>query len=126
MGSEQTKKGPDYYESLKEKYEEFIAGNELLAVPSVMEAVNTKRISLLMTDVELRKFIGVSREGMEETLKNLNIRVKVLARRSNTMWDVLLVSEEEAKSLAGSILAMKAVRLQTEYMGTWKTWITIH
>lgn len=121
MGSEQTKKGPDYYESLKEKYEEFIAGNELLAVPSVMEAVNTKRISLLMTDVELRKFIGVSREGMEETLKNLNIRVKVLARRSNTMWDVLLVSEEEAKSLAGSILAMKAVRLQTEYMGTWKT-----
>lgn len=47
--------------------------------------------------------------------------MKVLARGSNDMWDILLVSEEEAKSLSGSILATKAVRLQTEYMGAQKT-----
>lgn len=37
------------------------------------------------------------------------------------MWDILLDSEESAKRLAGSILKTKMVRMQTEYMGTWKT-----
>lgn len=54
---------------------------------------------------------------MEEALKTVNLAPRVLARRSNAMWDILLANEE-AKKLAGTILMTKAVRLQTEYMGT--------
>lgn len=90
------KKGPDYYEGLKEKFQPFIVGTELLAVTLVTETVNTRTISLFTTD---KVFISISKEGMEEALKGLNIGVKALARRSNAMWDILLVWEEEAKSL---------------------------
>lgn len=34
---------------------------------------------------------------MEEALKSLEIQTKVLARRSNAMWDILLVNEEQSK-----------------------------
>lgn len=47
---------------------------------------------------------------MKETLKSLNIGVKVLNRRSNNMRDA-------AKSLAGNILTTKSVKFQIEYMG---------
>lgn len=63
---------------------------------------------------------------MEEALKNLNIAPKVLAESSNAMWDVLLATEDKAKKLTGSILTSKSVRLQTEYLGTRKTRITLH
>lgn len=42
------------------------------------------------------------------------------------MWDILLVPEEVEKALVGSTLSTKTMRLQTEYMGTRKTWITLH
>lgn len=53
------------------------------------------------------KLIGVSREIMEGALKCLNIAPNLLAKRSNAMWDILLATEEEARSLAGSILSTK-------------------
>lgn len=40
-----------------------------------------RTISLLISDINIRKLVGVSREGMEEALKCVNIIVKVLARR---------------------------------------------
>lgn len=70
----------------------------------------------LMTDVKSSKCIIVNRESMEEALKSLNIGDKVLALQSNARWDILLQTEEAAKSLAGSILTTKSLRLQTEYM----------
>lgn len=70
-------------------------------------------------------FIDVSKEAIEEALKILQIQPKVLAHRSNTMWDVLLANEGQAKNLAGSILTRKSVCLQTEYMGTQKTTFTL-
>lgn len=92
-----------------------------------MEAVAAKTISLLMANIKLRKFIAVSREVMEEALKALKIGTKVLARRSNAIWDILLAMEEAMKTLAGSILTMKMLRqLQMKYMGTQKTCITLH
>lgn len=92
----------------------------------MLDAANTRIISLLTTNVKAQKFIRVSRETMEEALKSLNIVPKVKARRSNAMWDILQATEQEAKQLARSILKSKAVRLQTEYMGTRKSKITIH
>lgn len=61
-----------------------------------------------------------------ETLKSLKIGPKILARRSNEPWDILLATEEKAKMLAGSTLAIKSVSLQTEYKGARRTNITGH
>lgn len=33
-----------YYADLKSKYEEFIKGNEILTIPEVLNAVNTRKI----------------------------------------------------------------------------------
>lgn len=120
------KKGPEYYNILREEYGKFSSGNEVIAVPSDMEAINTRTIYLLTTDVKTRKLIGVSRDLMEESLMSFNIGAKVLTHRSNDMWDLLLVTEEAVKSLTGNILTTKSVRLQTEYTGTQKTRITLH
>lgn len=76
-----------------------------------METVNTPTISLLVTDIKTRKLIAVNREVMKKALQNLQIAAKILARRSNAMWDNLLVTEDAAKSLTGCILTTKAVRL---------------
>lgn len=53
---------------------------------------------------------------MEKALKILHIGTKILARRSNALWDILLATKEEAKMLAGSTLITKSIRLQSEYM----------
>lgn len=100
--------------------------NELLPVPSLLEAVNTKTIPLLATNVKTHKLSAVNRDCREEALKILNIGAKVLARRSNAMWDILFATEDSAKALAGNILTTKSVRLQTECLGTRKTRVTLH
>lgn len=50
----------------------------------------------------------------------------MLVKRSNATRDILLVSEEAVKELAGIILTTKSVGLQTEYMGIQKTRVTLH
>lgn len=116
-------KGPEYYKGLEEKYENFIDGNERLTVTELMETVNTRTISLLTTSIKLT---GVNREIMEEALKSLKIGSKILARRSNAKWEILLATENTAKDLVGSILLTKAVRLQTKYLGIRKTKVTLY
>lgn len=64
---------------------------------SIVETATARSISLLTVDVKTRKFVAVSREAMEEALKALNMMVKVMARRSYAMWDILLASEEAPK-----------------------------
>lgn len=124
-GDRLKKKGLDYYNSLREECGKFISSNELIAVPSVVETINTRTISLLATDLKTRKLIGVSRDVMEEFLKSLNIGANELAHRSNSLRNILLAMKEAAKSLAVIILTAKLLRLQTKYMGTQKAWITL-
>lgn len=50
----------------------------------------------------------------------------MLTRRLNAMWNILLMSEGEARSLAESIPTTKLVRMQTEYMDTGRSKIPLH
>lgn len=115
MGGRHTpppQKRPEYYVAVREKYSEYISGNELQAIPSAWEAISKKAISLLTPDVNIRKLVGFSRERMEEARKSLEIIVKVLTKRSNAMWEILLTSDEETKALVESILTDLEVRMQ--------------
>lgn len=86
----------------------------------------TRTIYLLLTNKVTHWLIDVSRDTKEEALKSLQIIPKLLARWSNTIWDILMVNEEKAKKLVGSILTTKSIRLQTEYMGTQTTMIPLY
>lgn len=52
--------------------------------------VDTRSISLLTTNVICRELIGINRTVMEEALKSFSIGGKVLARRLNATWNILL------------------------------------
>lgn len=114
-GVNRPKKDPEYYEAQKEKYKELIAGNELLTIPSVFEAVSHRTISLLAC--ENKNDNSVSRKIMEEGLNCLSITPKILPRRSNAMRDISLATVDEANALAVTIITTKSVRTQTEYLG---------
>lgn len=73
------------------KYQNFISGNELLTIHSASEAITKRTIFLLTFDLKTRKLVGVSRGGMKEVVKCPNFRMKVLTRRSNAMWNILLM-----------------------------------
>lgn len=51
---------------------------------------------------------------------------KILTRRSNAWWDILLATEQRSRHVAENILTIKTARLQIEYMGIRKTKITVH
>lgn len=89
-----------------------ISLNEFLNIPDALDAVATRTTSLLTINLKTRKLIGTSRE----TLKDLKIGPKMLAKRSYACW----ATDEEARQLSGSIMMAKSVRLQAEYMGTRK------
>lgn len=59
--AERPKKELDYYKSLRDEYSTFISGDELLPMPSAMEAVAARTIALLIADVKSRKFMTVNR-----------------------------------------------------------------
>lgn len=81
--------------ALQERYASCTNGNELLTIPEALEAVTIRTISLLTTDVTTHCLLGVSRDTMEAPLKGLQIQIKMLAKRSKAIWDVLLASEVE-------------------------------
>lgn len=92
----------------------------------MVEVISTKIISLLTTNIKSRKLISVKRDGMVEALKSLNIGVKVLARRTNAMWDILLVSEEKAKSFHWGHSGNKGRKAANVEHGHQKDQITLH
>lgn len=77
-----------------------------------LDAVNARIISPLSTDVKSRKLIGVRKETMEKALNSLSIKPKVLAKRSNAIWDILLATKQEAKQLAENILEITPLSLR--------------
>lgn len=71
-GKQAPKKGSEYYLEVSKKYQDFIAGNELLIIPSALEAITRRTIPLLTSDVKTRKLVGVNREGLKEVLKKIS------------------------------------------------------
>lgn len=97
------KKDAVYYTDQSGKFKESFKGNEFLTIPESLKAVNSCIVSMVTTDVKGSKLIGVSRQTKEEALKILNINIlnispKVIARRSDDMWNILLATEQEENS----------------------------
>lgn len=81
----------------KRRMPSIISGNKQLMVLFALEVVPTRTLTLVTMDVRNHRLIVVSRETMKEALKSLNIA---------------------AEELAGSILIMKLVKLQSIWAPT--------
>lgn len=112
ISQKKKRKDAAHFVGMQDYYREFISGIELLTVPS---SVATRTVSLLATDVKTRKLVGVSRKVMEEEQS-----AKALRKKSNAVYDILMSSKEATEKLSGSIFTIKSMRMQTEYMSTWK------
>ena len=107
-----------------EKYAQYFQGNRILPFPDLVEAVQPKTLSLIVTDIRIRRLAGLKNKTFEKLLKAAGIPARYFCRRSFATWDVLLPLQELATKLAGnSSITSKYNRLQPEYMG--KIWIKV-
>ena len=120
------KKSPcDYARDRVEKYEKYFKDGEILPIPELVEAVEPKTLSFVVTDIKTKRLAGIKKETFEDLLKTASIPGKYFCRRSFATWDVLLPSEEVAKSLAGGNITTRFFRLQPEYRGKRRIRVTV-
>ena len=111
----------DFYKS-REKYEKYF---QIFPIPELVQEVQPKTISFVVTDSKTRRLAGIKKETFEELLKTASIPAKYYCRRSFATWDVLLPSEELATKLVGENVTSKYFRLQPEYLGRRRIKITV-
>ena len=120
------KKSPcDYARDRVEKYGQYFKDGEILPIPELVEAVEPKTLSFVVTDIKTKRLAGIKKETFEDLLKTANIPGKYFYRRSFATWDVLLPSEEAAKRLAGGNITTRFFRLQPEYRGKRRIRVTV-
>ena len=81
------------------KYANYFKGNEILPIPELVEILEPRIVSLVVTDLKTRRLVGLKKEGFEDLL-----------RRSFATWDVLLPSGDQAAKVASSNIMTKFFR----------------
>ena len=120
------KTAQDYKKDRVEKYAQYFKGNRILPIPELVEAVQPKTLSLIVSDIKTRRLAGLKKEKFEEILKAAGIPARYFCRRSFATWDILLPSQELATKLASNnCINTKQYRLQPEYMGRRRIKVTV-
>ena len=120
-----TKKAPINYEKIRGKYEKYFQGNRILPIPELVQEVQPKIVSFVVTDIKTRRLAGIRKETFEDLLKAAGIPAKYYSWRSFATWDVLLPNEDLATKLIGGNITSKYFQQQPEYMGRRKIKITV-
>ena len=119
----QKKTANDYKRDRIEKYAEYFKQNEILPILKLVEAVKPKTLSFVVTDLRTWRLARIKKESFEELLKDIPVRY--FCRRNFATWDILLLTEDIAKKLAGSNITTKFFRLQPEYRGKRRIKVTV-
>ena len=115
----------DYERDRVEKYAKYFKGNEILAIPELVEKLTPRILSLVVSDVKTKRLVGLKKETFEELLRKAGIPCQYFCRKSFATWDVLLPTEDQAAKLAANNITTKYFRLQPEYRGTRRLRVTI-
>ena len=91
------KRSPGDYAKDRAKYAQYFQGNKILPIPELVETVQPKTISFIVTDLKTRRLASIEEDTFEELLKAAGIPARYFCRRSFATLDVLLPSEELAK-----------------------------
>ena len=58
----------DYKKDRVGKYAEFFVGNEISPIPEIVEKIEPRIVSLVVTDLKTRRLVGLKRESFEDLL----------------------------------------------------------
>ena len=97
----------DYKKDRAEKYAQYFQGNQILPIPELVEAVQPKTLSLIITDIKTRRLAGIKKDKFDELLKAAGILARYFCRRSFTTWDILLPSQELATNWPGIVVSLQ-------------------
>ena len=96
-----------------------------MPIPELLQEVQPKTISFVVTGLKTRRLAGLRKDTFEEILKGAGIPAKYYCRRSFATWEVLLPSKELVIKLAGDNITTKHFRLQPEYLGQCRIKVTV-
>ena len=105
------------------KYADYFKGNEILPIPGILQKIEPRIVSLVVTDLKSRRLVGLKKEGFEDFLRKAGVSCQYFCRKSFATWDVLLPSSDQSAKVASSNINTKFFRLQPEYLGT--RWIRV-
>ena len=94
----------DYEKDRVEKYAQYFKGNEILPIPELVQQLEPRILSLVISDIKTKKLVGVKKETFEELLRKAGIPCQYFCRKSFATWDVLLPTEEQAEKQQGQTL----------------------
>ena len=118
-------KYPEKYEKDRVgKYADYFRGNEILPIPEILQRLEPRIVSLVVTGIKTRRVVGLKKEGFEDLERKAGVPCQYFCRSFAT-WDVLLPSTEQAEKVASSKIMTKFFRLQPEYLGTRRIGVTI-
>ena len=118
------KKPEDHEKNQVSKYAQYFKGNEILPLLGIIEKLEPRILSLVVTDLKTRRLVGL-KKGFEDLFRKAGVPCQYFCRQSFAIWDVLLPSKEQAAKAASSTIITKFFRLQPEYMGTRRVCVTV-
>ena len=121
----QQKNPEDYEKDRVGKYADYFKGNEILPIPEIVQKIEPRIVSLVVTDLKSRRLVGLKKEGFEDLLRKAGVPCQYFCRKSFATWDVLLPSSDQAAKVASSNINTKFFRLQPEYLGTRRIRVTV-
>ena len=71
----------DYARDRVEKYAKSFKDGEIIPIPELVEAVEPKTLSFVVTDLKTKRLAGLKKETFEDLLKTANIPGKYFCRR---------------------------------------------
>ena len=115
----------DYEKDRVGKYAEFFVGNEILPIPEIVQKIEPRIVSLVVTDLKTRRLVGLKRESFEDILHTSGVPCQYFCRKSFATWDILMPTKEQAAKIAANNISTKFFRLQPEYMVTRRIRVTV-
>ena len=100
-------------------------GNEILPIPELVEKLTPRILSLVVSDLKMKKLEGLNKDTFEELLRKAGNPCQYFCRKSFATWDTLLPTEEQAAKAAANNIVTKHFRLQPEYKGTRRLCVTV-
>ena len=121
----QAKGADDHEKDRVGKYAQYFKDNEILPIPEIIEKLEPRILSLVVSDIKTRRLVGLRKEAFEDLLRKAGVPCLYFCRRSFATWDVLLPTQEQAAKAASATITTKFFRLQPEYMGTRRIRVTV-
>ena len=104
------KEAEDHEKNRVGKYAQYFKGNEILPIPEIIEKLEPRILSLVVTNLKTRRLVGLKKKGFEYLLRKVGVPCQYFYRKRFVTWDVLRPSKEQAAKAASSTIITKFFR----------------